>query len=330
MFWEPADIAINPVHRPFAGILFCVFALFAFALQDSIIKYLSERYSVIEILTLRLAIVLTLLVVIGVAWQGFGILRSRRPRLMFARGVLAFFAFTIYYIALSRIPLADAAAVYMTAPLFVTLLSALVLRERVGVARWSAVVIGFSAVLYMLNPGSSLFRIESALPLFSAMCYAFIPIINRHIGLSEHALTMGIYTSTAYFLLMILTSLAISALPEPSSDNSTLQGVFQDWMMLRSADWLLLLLAGVIFAAALLSITQAYRIAAVSTVAPFEYVYILWASVIGYLMFSDVPGARTLVGSVVIVACGCYIIYRERERRRRSAAAVANPGKAQN
>ena len=300
-----------------------MFALFAFALQDSIIKHLSARYSVIEILTLRLAIVLTLLVVIGVSWQGLGILRSRRPRLMFARGVLAFFAFTTYYIALSRIPLADAAAVYMTAPLFVTLLSALILRERVGVVRWSAVVIGFSAVLYMLNPGSSLFKIESALPLFSAMCYALIPIINRHIGLSEHALTMGIYTTTSYFLLMILTSLAISALPAPSSDNPTLQGVFQDWVLLAGADWLLLL-AGVIFAAALLSITQAYRIAAVSTVAPFEYVYILWASVIGYLMFDDVPGIRTLVGSVVIVACGCYIIYRERDRRGRSQAVVSD------
>ena len=164
------DAEINTTHRPFAGILFCVLALFLFALQDSIIKYLSERYSVIEILMFRLAIVLALLIVIGIALRGFGVFRSRRPRLMLARGVLAFFAFTTYYIALSRIPLADAASVYMTAPLFVTLLSALILRERVGVERWSAVVIGFSAVLYMLNPGSSLFRIESALPLFSAMC----------------------------------------------------------------------------------------------------------------------------------------------------------------
>jgi uncharacterized membrane protein len=179
-----------------------VFALFAFATQDSIIKLLSERYSVIEILMIRLAIVLALLLAVGLAWQGPGILRTRRPRLMFARGVLAFFAFTTYYIALSSIPLAEAAVVYMTAPLFVTLLSALILRERVGLHRWSAIVIGFGAVVFMLDPGSSLFRIESAMPLFSALCYALIPIINRHIGLSEHALTMGIYTTASYFVLM--------------------------------------------------------------------------------------------------------------------------------
>lgn len=247
---------------------------------------------------------------------------------MLARGVLAFFAFTTYYIALSRIPLADAAAVFMTAPLFVTLLSALILRERVGLERWSAVVIGFCAVLYMLNPGSTLFKIESTLPLFSAMCYAFIPIINRHIGLSEHALTMGIYTTTSYFLLMILASLLITVMPTPTSDNSMLQGVFQDWGMLQPTEWLLLLLAGVIFASALLSITQAYRIAVVSTVAPFEYVYILWANVIGYLMFSDVPSSRTLVGSVIIVTCGCYIIYRERNRRGQTETVISDSKQA--
>ena len=129
---------------------------------------------------IRLAIVLALLLAVALAWQGPGILRTRRPRLMFARGVLAFFAFTTYYIALSAIPLAEAAVVYMTAPLFVTLLSALVLRERVGLHRWSAVVIGFGAVVFMLDPGSSLFRIESAMPLFSALCYAPISIINPH------------------------------------------------------------------------------------------------------------------------------------------------------
>ena len=97
-----------------------------------------------------------------------------------------------------------------------------------------------------------------------------------------------------------------------------LLGFFQDWSRLQTSEWLLLLLAGVIFAAALLSTSQAYRIAVVSTVAPFEYLYILWASVIGYLMFSDVPSARILAGSVIVVACGCFIIYRERYRRGRA------------
>ena len=132
---------------------------------------------------------------------------------------------------------------------------------------------------------------------------------------------MGIYTTASYFVLMALTSLAIHALPAPTTDNATLQGVFQGWVMLQATDWWLLLLAGAIFTVALLAITQAYRIAVVSVVAPFEYVYILWASLVGYLIFADVPGPRTMIGGAVIVISGCYIILRESHVR-----AVADAG----
>jgi drug/metabolite transporter (DMT)-like permease len=98
--------------------------------------------------------------------------------------------------------------------------------------------------------------------------------------------------------------------------------VFQGWVILQAPDWWLLLLAGAIFTVALLGITQAYRIAAVSTVAPFEYVYILWASLVGYLIFADVPGPRTMIGGAVIVISGCYIILRERQQRGRIAVGV--------
>lgn len=306
---------LTPGHRPIAGILFCVFALLLFALQDSIIKGLSQQYPLLQVLSLRSGIVLGLLVAIGLYLQGRGILRGRKPLPMLTRGVLAFFAFTSYYFALQKIPLADAASVYMTAPLFVTLLSSLLLREKVGFHRWAAVSLGFAAVIVMLNPGSGLFRIESALPLFSAMCYAMIPIINRRIGMSEHALTMAIYTTFTYLSLILLASALIHLFPSTASGNGIIAAVFQRWFWLSSEDLLLTLLAGCIFSVALLCITQAYRIAIVSSVAPFEYSYLLWASIIGYLLFGDIPGIRTVLGGSVVVLCGCYIIYRERGRK---------------
>ena len=138
----------------------------------------------------------------GLLLFGQGILRGSRTGPLLLRGVLAFFAFTCYYLSLKFIPFATAAAVYMSAPLFVTLLSSLLLKESVGIHRWLAVLSGFSAVVFMLDPGSDLFQVESLLPLFSALCYAMIPILNRRIGLSEHALTMGIYTTVAYLVLI--------------------------------------------------------------------------------------------------------------------------------
>lgn len=254
--------------------------------------------------------------VIGLGFYGSKVLIGRQHLLLMLRGGLAFFAFTSYYLALKLIPFGTAATVYMTAPLFVTLLSALVLRESVGIHRWFAVLTGFAAVIIMLDPGSELFRFESAIPLFSALCYAMIPILNRRIGMSEHALTMGIYTTATYLSLISFTSLIFYALPVPASTNETVTALFQGWVSLPLKDIGILLVACAIFTGALLAITQAYRIAIVSTIAPFEYSYLLWAVLIGYLFFGEVPELRTLLGGATIVACGCYIIYRERQLTR--------------
>ena len=309
-------------HRPVAGILFCVFALLGFAIQDSMIKELSTRYPLLEVLCVRSVMVLGLLVMVGLTLHGPKILRGNQPRPLMLRGLLAFFAFTTYYLALSRIPLADAAAVYMTAPLFVTLLSALVLREKVGIHRWGAVIIGFTAVLIMLAPGSALFRPEAAIPLFSALCYALIPIINRRIGMTEHALTMGIYTTFTYLSLIVLTALIIHLIPVPQNLNDILAGLFQRWYGLSAADLGLAFAASCLFSLALLGITQAYRIAIVSTVTPFEYSYLVWATLIGFIFFGDVPGLRTIFGGLAVVACGCYIVLRERKLARMKGTVV--------
>ncbi len=303
---------MNNLHRPLAGILFCVGSLLLFAIQDALIKYLSQRYPVLEVLTLRSLIVLLLLVVVGVAVKGPGVIIGRQHRMMMLRGLLAFFAFTSYYISLKTIPLADAASVYMTAPLFVTLLSVLLLGERIGIHRLISVFVGFGAVLIILNPGSSLFRIEAAIPLFSALCYAMIPIINRRIGLSEHAMTMGIYTTAVFLAMVSMLSLALHILPTPVPGNAILDGMFQAWLPMTRVDLFLSLIAGIVFSGALLSITQAYRIAAVSAVAPFEYSYLLWVTLLGFLLFGDVPGPRTIFGAALVVFSGLYILYRER------------------
>ena len=273
---------------------------------------LSRLYPLLNVLWFRSAIVLVLLSVVGVALYGPGILRGKHHLFLISRGVLAFLAFTSYYIALRNVPLADAAAVYMSAPLFVTILSVPVLGEKVGVHRWGAVIVGFSAVVLMLNPGSSLFQLDSAIPLFSALCYAMIPIINRKIGQVEHPLTMTIYTTATYLVLVSLTSFVAYLIPETEPGSFIASANFTEWRRFSTQSLLLILLAGCVFSIALLCITQAYRIAIVSTVAPFEYSYLLWATLIGYLVFEDVPDSRMLLGGSIVVLCGCYIVFREK------------------
>lgn len=306
------------IHRPLAGIGFCVFALLAFATQDAIIKALSAHYPVLQVLVLRSGLVLVILLAFGFFIHGSRIIKSKQPKPMLLRGVLAFLAFTSYYLALTRIPLADAAAVYMTAPLFVTALSAPLLGEHVGWHRWGAVTLGFLAVIVMLNPGSTLFRIEAAIPLFSALCYASIPILNRRIGLSEHVITMTIYTTAVFLLLTSAASAIVHSLPPAVSGEGFSANLFQRWSWPTNEHFQMIALSGIVFTIALLSITQAYRIAIVSSVAPFEYIYLVWAGLLGFLMFGDIPGVRTVMGGLAVVACGCYVLYREGRPSRHS------------
>lgn len=303
----------NAADRPIAGMLFCASALLAFAIQDTLVKSLTSDYPVMQILTLRTVVVVILLTSIGIWFYGLSIVRTTDPKPMLIRGVLAFFAFSTYYLSLSQIPLADAAAVYMTAPLFVTILSIPLLRERVGIHRWAAIIVGFIAVVVMLKPGTDLFQFSAALPLFSALCYAMIPIINRKIGYSQHVLTMSIYTTASYLVLTLAATGIIYSLPAPNPESPLIATMLLSrWQTPDAMDLVLIVSSGSIFVLGLLGITQAYRISPVSIVAPAEYSYLIWTSVLGFVVFHDIPEFRVIAGTLVVVAAGLYVMYRER------------------
>ncbi|MFT5112201.1 MAG: drug/metabolite transporter (DMT)-like permease [Parasphingorhabdus sp.] len=285
--------------------------MLAFTVQDAMVKSLSEDYAVLQLLVARGIFVLLILVPLALYLLGTRGLKMKRPWLMVARGALSFFAFTSYYIALTVIPLADGAALFMSAPLFVTAMSMFILKEKVGIHRWTAVVIGFSMVLYILNPGSELFQLIAALPLFSALCYAVIPILTRMIGTSEHVVTMTIYLKTTYLVLCLIMLGIIHFGGFYNSEGVFFTSITLPWKPFDLTDSTMISLAGVIFTIALLFITQAYRIAVVSAVAPFEYSLIFWAGLIGFLAFGDVPSERLIIGSIVIISCGIYISHRE-------------------
>ena len=125
----------------------------------------------------------------------------------------------------------------------------------------------------------------------------------------------SVYMSAPLFVTLL--SLAVNFLPAPAPGNAIVDGLFQPWSSMTGSDLALSFLAGVVFSGALLSITQAYRIAVVSTVAPFEYSYLLWVTLLGYCLFGDIPGPRTIFGAALVVLCGLYIIYREQPRQTR-------------
>ena len=237
---------------------------------------------------------------------------TSRPWILLLRGSFAFVAFTAYYLALSRMPIADAAAIYMTAPLFVTALSVPLLREKVGLHRAGAVFVGFVAAIAMIRPGSSVFQAVAVLPLFSAVTYAFIPIINRRVGLTQPALTMALYTIVSYLALCLISYVLVHFVQWSADPHSLFADLARHWLPMTPSHLALTALSGLIFIAGLLGLTQSYRLLPVSVVAPFEFSYLIWATLLGFLVFGDLPASYTVLGGAVVIICGCYIAYRER------------------
>ena len=174
------------------------------AVQDALFKQLTQDYPVLQLLFTRMCVVVvTLTAVYFIRRKTLSLQASQWP-LIACRGISAFVAFFLYYMALQRAGLAEAATVLMSAPLFVTALSVPLLGEKVGVHRWGAVCVGFVAVAVMLQPGSSLFQPIMILPVISAIIYSLLPIITRRINKDTSTFAIPYLTIVECFFLKIL------------------------------------------------------------------------------------------------------------------------------
>jgi len=300
---------------PLRAISYVLLAMFFFAIQDAIFKKLTEDNAVVQLLLVRMALVVTLMFCVYLLRRHSLTLRTRHWPLMCLRGACAFSAFTLYYLALQKIPLAESATVLMSAPLFVTALSVPLLKEYVGPHRWVAVCIGFIAVVVMLRPGADLFQPIMVLPLLSAFLYSLIPIITRSIDTNESAFTITFYTTVPYLAFCVLASMWIHQFPATDNSGEFYKAFAQPWPPLKQAAFVQIAITALLFCSGILLITSAYRLAQVSAITSFEYFYLVWAILVGYLMFGDVPAVITCAAAAVIASCGIYITWREHHQQ---------------
>lgn len=295
------------------GAMILMFGLFAFSFQDIIIKYFSDGYSVLQIVFLRGLIAMVLLLIMIRLMRGRIALVSRRPLMMVLRGLFGFSSYTCYYLAVAAMPLAEVASITFTMPLFVTAMSALILGEKVGIRRWGAVIVGFVGVTIMLSPSGEFNGLAVLFAFLAAITYASQTILTRYLGSHDHALTIAfnaifVFTVTSGLLSLLMFSgyLAIA------SDHPSLAFFGRDWIMPQGYDLVLMLAIGVIAAVGFYCLSQAYVVSEASAIAPFEFTYILWAVVFGYLFWNEIPGMTTFAGILVLISSNLYIWYRER------------------
>ncbi|GIK98649.1 MAG: hypothetical protein BroJett029_28580 [Alphaproteobacteria bacterium] len=303
----PQALSATRADRPniVRGILLMMLAGFLFVVMDTTAKYLSRDYAVTQIVWARYVFhLLTLpLLIGGGSWRA--VARTKRLGLQLLRSLFLLGSTYFFFLAVKYIPLATATAIGFVGPLLVTALSMPLLKEKVGPRRWAAVVVGFGAVLVIIRPGAEVLHWAVFLPLLVAACFAFYQITTRILSRSDSSLTTLFYSAIAGAVAMTVL------LP------------FEAWRWPDAAGWGLMAFLGLIGGLGHYVMIRAFTIAPAASIAPFSYLNLVWATLLGFAVFADLPDRWTVTGAVILAGSGLYVLYRERKLRQAEGAGAS-------
>jgi S-adenosylmethionine uptake transporter len=279
--------------------------------MDVIIKWLAPGFPLHEIVLIRTLVALALILCMVYLEGGFGLLKTKRIGLHSFRGVLIAIANMSYYLALAVMPIGEATAIFLTAPLIIVALSGPVLGEKVGQRRWIAILIGFVGVVLVSGVGTSAFQFAALLPLIGALAYALTQLMTRRLGVTETASVMSFYIGLVFVFISIGFWVAVGDGHMESQVGPGLTFLFRPWVMPKTDALLLMIICGILVAFFSYMLSQAYRIGEANVIAPFEYISLPMAVMWGYIFWGDVPGYEKIIGIVLIGGAGLYIFIRE-------------------
>ncbi len=284
-----------------------------FSLQDSAIKAISGGNAVTLAIVLRAAVSIPILAIITYFNGGLAQIADKHwPRLTM-RGAILLVSYTSYFMAFPALPLAQAVALYFTAPLFVTLLAVPILHERVNWKSWAAVSLGLVGVFIILQPGTDLFNPAALLSLIAGAAYALAQVMARKYGADTSASVMSFYQNSVYLILASAVAALITLIGLRPPGHPSLDFLFRAWAWPTPHDAMLMAGCGVIAAVGSTLLTNAYRVGKASVVTPFEYVGMIWASTFGFVFFGEVPRATTLFGMGLIAVAGTLALLTGRK-----------------
>jgi len=276
------------------GVLLMLVAVGVFAIMDALMKQLTLRYPPLEVAFLRGASSLPFVFLTYLVTGRLRLLRPVRYWLHIVRAVFAVLMLWGFLWALARASMADTYAIFMCAPLLVVLAGSVLLGEKVDRHLWIAILVGLGGVFVMLRPSVSGFMSLAGLAaLGSALAYSLVVVLVRVMSRTET-------TASMVFWFLAMLSIGAAALAAPA------------WVPILYSDWPWIVAVGLSGWAGQHLITEAFRLAPASLVAPYEYTALVWAIGIDWVVWQTLPGARMLAGSAIVVAAGLYLLHRER------------------
>lgn len=275
------------------GIVMMLLAVFFFSIMDTSMKWLSYHYSPFQVSFFRGLCSLPF-VMMWFAYSGrLEHLKTGKPMWHLVRGVMSVLFLVGVVIGLRELTLANAYAIFFSAPLLVALLSILFLNEKVGIKRWSSIIVGLIGVLIALNPtGEGFFSLGAIACLFGVIGYSVVVIVIKKMSTTETTFAM-----VFYFLLSLTLGCGVLS-------------IF-DWQPMQWEHWPVLLALGLSGSIGQYLITEAFRLAPVSVITPLDYSALIWGALFGYLIWYEIPALHVWIGAAIIIGSGLYLMIRE-------------------
>ena len=286
------------VPGPLRGIVYMVISTFAFSTMHILVRYVSDGIHPFQISFFR-NFFGTLVFLPWIYRYGLAPLREARHGLHWLRALLNVVAMFAFFTALSLTPVAEVTALAFTAPIFAALLGLLVLGEVFRARRWMAIVIGFLGTLVILRPGIAPTDPGTLLALASALLWGGVLIMIKVLSRTESSMTITLYMSILLSLMSFVPALFVWSMPSPEQ-------------------WFWLIVIGVLGTFGQVAVTQSLKETETNVVMPFDFLKLIWATILGYLIFAEVPHVFVWIGGAMIFASTSYIAYRENQVARKT------------
>lgn len=288
-----------------SGIILMILAMAVLPGLDACAKWLGATLPASQVTAARFSMQMALLIPVMMLLR----LRFDRSYLSLAqmlRGICLAGATWLFFISLKTLPMAEAISIFFVEPLLLTLLGALFLGEVIRIRRIAAIIIGFGGAMLIIQPSFAIFGWPALLPLGAAFFFAGYMIITRILAQKQHPVTAQL--SMSFFALMTIIILAFV--------NDSFAFETQSWQMPNRTEFMIIALLGIIATSGHLMIVFALQRADTGLLAPFQYLEIVNASLLGFIIFSDIPKDTTIIGAAIIIGSGLYLIHRENKAQK--------------
>lgn len=306
-------------NRIFAGILSIEIGMIVFAVQDGMMKILLGEFPVWMLIAARGCVAVIVLLPLILYFGSPHRLKTPLWPIHLFRGFLFAVGFSAMYAGFPLMPLAKLMTIFFTAPLLITIFAVIFLGEKIGIHRIGALLVGFAGIVVAIDPTLDGFDWVVLLPLFTAVTYAFQQTMSRWLGNRETSLTLGLYSLAAAAVFIVPLGYGANILFDMGTDFHHLRF---EWWVPSLKETGLLLFMGLIGMTGMMLLWRAYQIAPAGVIAPFDYSYLVWAVLMGYFFFDEVPTVNTMVGMMLIASSGLYIGFREMQQMKRDKSSA--------